>query len=184
MLPEAMMRSQLHGQIRVGRVSSVDAKRHSAQVQFFEQDGFVSWDLQVLRGFAADYCLPAQNTPVLCLLVDGRLGVGYVLGAIYTDNDAAPLSDAGQRAIAGDDLRLGDPSATDKAASAPKCNDNDTALWNVLNSVCGPSAPVIDEPGNGLPSALQVAFKAAIVAQQTATKLPPVDVSAEKVKLK
>lgn len=112
-------RSQLYGQIRVGRVSSVDAKRHSAQVQFFEQDGFISWDLQVLRGFAADYCLPAQNTPVLCLILEGRLGVGYVLGAIYTDADAAPLSDAGQRSVAGDDLRLGAPDASDKVALAP-----------------------------------------------------------------
>lgn len=113
-------RSQLYGQIRVGRVSSVDAKRHSAQVQFEEMDGFVSWDLQVLRGFAADYCLPAQNTPVLCLLLEGRLGVGYVLGAIYTENDAAPLDDAGKRSVAGDDLRLGDPAATDKVALSPK----------------------------------------------------------------
>ena len=177
-------RSQLTGQIRVGRVSSVDAKRHSAQVQFEEQDGFVSWDLQVLRGFAADYCLPAENTPVLCLIVDGRLGVGYVLGAIYTDNDAAPLNDAGQRAVAGDDVRLGDPAAADKVALAPKCNDNDTALWTILNSVCGASAPIVDEPGNGGPSALQAAFKTAIATQQTAGKMPPADVSAEKVAAK
>lgn len=113
-------RSQLYGQIRVGRVQSVDAKRHSAQVEFFEQDGFVSFDLQVLRGFAADYCLPAENTPVLCLLIEGRLTVGYVLGAIYTDSDAAPLNDAGKRSVAGDDLRLGDPAATDKVALSPK----------------------------------------------------------------
>jgi hypothetical protein len=115
--------SQLYGQIRVGRVSSVDADRHTAQVEFSEQDTFVSWDLQVLRGFAADYCLPAQNTPVLCLLVDGRLGVGYVLGAIYTESDAAPLSDAGQRSVAGNDLRLGAPDASDKVALAPATKD-------------------------------------------------------------
>lgn len=173
--------SQLYGQIRVGRVSSVDTKRHTAQVEFTEQDGFVSWDLQVLVTRPGDYSLPAKDAPVLCLLIDGRLGAGFVLGAIYTESDAAPLNDAGQRAVVCDDLRLGASDASDKVALAPKCNDNDTALWTILNSVCGASAPVVDEPGNGAPSALQVAFKTAIAAQQTAGKMPPADVSAEKV---
>ena len=94
--------SQLYGQIRIGRVLSVDANRHTAQVQFFELDGFVSWDFPVLVTRPGDYSLPAQNTPVLCLIVDGRLGVGYVLGAIYTDSDSPPLNDDGQRSIVGD----------------------------------------------------------------------------------
>jgi phage baseplate assembly protein gpV len=113
-------RSQLYGQIRLGRVSSVDAQRHTAQVQFEEIDGFVSWDLQVLVTRPGDYSLPAPNTPVLCVIMDGRLGVGYVLGAIYTESDGAPLSNAGQRSLAGDDVRLGDPNATDKVAMSPK----------------------------------------------------------------
>lgn len=166
-------RSQLYGQIRVGRVQSVDAKRHSAQVEFFEQDGFVSFDLQVLRGFAADYCLPAENTPVLCLLLEGRLTVGYVLGAIYTDSDAAPLNDAGKRSVAGDDLRLGAPDATDKVALAPASKseiekvldyakniksaldaaaaavpmDGGAALWAPVKSALGTIVePTINEP--------------------------------------
>lgn len=117
-------RSQLYGQIRVGRVSSVDTKRHTAQVQFHEIDGFVSWDLQVLVTKPGDYSLPAKDAPVLCLLLDGRLGVGFVLGAIYTEDDPAPLDDAGKRSIASDDLRLGTSDASDKVALAPKCKDN------------------------------------------------------------
>lgn len=127
--------SQLYGQVRVGRVSSVDAVRHSAQVQFEEQTGFVTWDLQVLRGFAADYSLPAKDTPVLCLIIDGRLGVGYVLGAIYTDADAAPLNDAGKRAVVGDDLRLGAADASDKVALASKCNDEHSAIKDELDKI-------------------------------------------------
>jgi phage protein U len=85
---DELPKSQFGGQFRVGRVSSVDASRHSAQVQFFEGDGFVSWDMAVVVNRGGDYWLPTKDTPVLCLLVEGRLGVGFVLGAIYTDSDA------------------------------------------------------------------------------------------------
>lgn len=104
-------KSQFSGQFRWGRVSSVDAENHRVQVQFFEIDGFVSWDMQMLTTRPGDYSLPPRDTPVLCLLVDGRLGVGYVIGCFYTDDDSAPLSDDGQRSVASDDLRLGDPDA-------------------------------------------------------------------------
>jgi hypothetical protein len=74
---------------RVGRVSSVDASKAALGAgQFFEGDGFVSWDMQVLVNRGGDYRLPTKDTPVLCVLVDGRLGVGFVLGAIYTESDA------------------------------------------------------------------------------------------------
>lgn len=123
--------SQFYGQFRWGRVSSVDADRHSAQVQFEEIDGFVSWDLAVLAGLGGDYFLPAQNTLVLCVIVDGRLGVGFVLGAFYSDNDAAPLSDASQRAVVGSDLRLGDANASKNVAIDGDESDAGTLVLNV-----------------------------------------------------
>ncbi|HEX4461538.1 MAG TPA: hypothetical protein VIA18_26340 [Polyangia bacterium] len=179
-------RSQLYGQIRVGRVSSVDADRHSAQVQFAEIDGFVSWDLQVLHGFVGDYCLPAQNTPVLCLLIDGRLGVGYVLGAVYTDADAAPLNDASQRAIVGDDIRLGDASASDKVGVAPKTDDAISAFFSLLDGVFGNSSTALVTAAPGAPDVVYVAMKAAIAAYLVAHpgKWPPVSVAAENVSAK
>jgi hypothetical protein len=103
--------AELYAQIRHGRVQSVDAKRHTARVEFFEIDGAVSWDLQVLVTRPGDYSLPAVGTPVLCAILDGSSGVGYVLGAIYTESDEAPLDDEGARSLAGDDVRLGDPEA-------------------------------------------------------------------------
>jgi hypothetical protein len=116
-------RAQLYGQVRTGRVSAVGKTRHTVEVEFFEGDGFVSWDLHVLVPMPGDYRLPPKDTPVLCLLVEGRLGVGYVLGCLYTDADEAPLDDDGQRSIAGDDIRLGDPEASDKVALAPATKD-------------------------------------------------------------
>jgi len=176
--------SQLYGQIRTGRVSSVDKKRHTAQVKFDEIDGFVSWDLQVLVTRPGDYSLPVENTPVLCLLVDGRLGVGYVLGAIYTESDAAPLDDDGKRSIAGNDIRLGDPDASDKVALAPKVNDNFSAFWDVIDSVFGAESLPIVTTAPSAPDAVYVAMKAAIAAKQLTNALPPADVAAEKVSAK
>ncbi len=116
--------SQFYGQFRKGRVSSVNKKDHTVQVEFFEHDGFVSPDMSMLVTHPGDYALPVKDTVVLCLIVDGRLGEGYVLGAIYTESDAAPLDDDGKRSIASDDLRLGDPAADKKVALAPTCKQN------------------------------------------------------------
>jgi phage baseplate assembly protein V len=107
-------KSQLYGQVRVGRVVSVDAARHTAQVKFEEIDGFTSQDLQVLVTRPGDYSLPEANTPVVCLILDGDLGVGFVLGAIYTESDEAPIDDDGAREIAGADVRIADDGATVK----------------------------------------------------------------------
>jgi phage baseplate assembly protein gpV len=139
------MRNGFH----VGRVSSVDAKRHTAQVKFDEIDGFVSWDLQVLVMRPGDYSLPPQNAPVLCALLDGTLGVGFVIGAIYTESDAAPLDDAGKRAVVGDDLRLGAADASDKVALSPKVKGEldkikgelDKISTTLLSLTGGASAP-------------------------------------------
>lgn len=104
---------------RPGRVSSVDAAKHTAQVEFTEGDGVVSYDLPMLVTRAGDYGLPEAGAAVLCVMLPGTSGQGFVLGSFYNDEDAPPLSDAGQRSIASDDLRLGDPTATDKVALAP-----------------------------------------------------------------
>ena len=101
--------------LRFGRVSSVNASRHTGQVEFTEGEpeggSMVSWDLPVLASRAGDYALPAAGDQVACLLDDGPGGIGVILGVVYSDADAPPLSDAGQRSIASDDLRLGDPEA-------------------------------------------------------------------------
>src|SRR5690242_11599387 len=114
----------MRGEVRTGRVSSVDDKKHTVRVTFTDvpsrDDDVVSADLSVLVTRPGDYSLPQKDTAVLCLLLEGKEGVGFVLGALYSDADAPPLDDAGKRSIAGDDVRLGAPDATDKVALAPK----------------------------------------------------------------
>jgi hypothetical protein len=143
-------RAQLYGQIRTGRVSAVGKTRHTVEVEFFEGDGFVSWDLHVLVTRPGDYSLPPKDTPVLCLLIEGRLGVGYVLGAIYTDADAAPLDDDGKRSIAGDDIRIGDPDAEDKVALAPAVKDEIQKVLDFakgINDALNNAAPFTPQDG-------------------------------------
>lgn len=176
--------TEAQGLIRVGRVSSVDERKHTARVQFTDvpDDPLVSFDFPVLVTRPGDYALPVAGAAVVCLVPPGNAGIGYVVGALYSDADAPPLDDAGQRSVASDDLRLGAPDATDPVALASKVKDDLDALKNhfaALEDVI--TGPPIDEPGNGAPSALQSALAVAIGA---APYPDPGDVGAEKVKAK
>lgn len=133
---EPTPRSELYGQVRLGRVSAVGKKRHTVEVQFEEGDGFVSWDLPVLVTRPGDYSVPKKDTPVLCLIIESRLGHGYVLGAIYTDADAPPLDDDAKRSIAGDDIRLGAPDADKKVALAPATKDEIQKAVDYAEGIC------------------------------------------------
>lgn len=171
----------LYGQIRTGRVSSTNAKKHTAQVQFFENDECVSFDLNVLVSFGGDYNLPAENALVLCLMIEGYDGFGYVVGQLYSESDAPPHDTKAARSLAGDDVRLGDPEADDKIALAPPTNDNFNALYSVLDTVFGNASSPLVTPAPGGPDPVYTAVKAALIAKQVAGDLPPADVSAEKV---
>jgi hypothetical protein len=178
----SMPKSEFSGQFRWGRVAAVKDKDHRLEVKFEEGEGFTSWDMPFLVQHPMDYSLPPVDAPVLCVIVDGALGVGFVLGCFFTDNDAPPLDDKGMRSLAGDDLRLGAHDASDKVALAPKCKGNFDdqkqhfdAVWNVI------TGSVINEPGNGGPSALQAALKIAIQAAPYPT---PEDPAAENVSAK
>lgn len=166
--------------VRVGRVSSVDDAAHTVDVELPEIDGIVTPALPVLVTRPGDYSLPPVGALVVCLMIPGESGIGYVLGTIYSASDVAPLSDSGQRSIAGDDLRLGSPTATDPVALAPKVKGDFNDLKNHFSAVEGViTGPPIPEPGMGAPSALQAALAAAIGATPYPT---PVDPAAAKVK--
>lgn len=155
----------MRGDIRIGLVSSTDAKAHTARVTFSDvpDEEVVTFDLNLLLTRKGDYSLPDANDTVLCLLLDGLLGAGFVLGVIYTEADAPPTDQAARRVLAGDDVRLGAFDAGDKAAKAPVCKGNFDDLkthFAVIEAVI--TGPAIPEPGNGSPSAFQTALAAAI----------------------
>ena len=166
--------------VRVGRVSSVNADNHTAKVEFADDgDDQVSHDLAVLVTRPGDYSLPAAGSLVACILIPGASGDGFILGALYSDSDAPPTSDAGARVVAGDDVRLGGEGAVDKVALAPVVNDNFNAIkqhFQVVEQII--TGPPINEAGNGAPSSFQAALAAAIAGAAYPT---PDDVDAEKV---
>jgi len=170
--------------LRVGRVASVDAKRHTARVLFLDKDlggeAVESDDLPVLVAPGGDYGLPPKDALVMCAINPEAEGTGCILGRLYSEADDPPLDDAGKRAVVGDDLRLGSADASDAVALAPAVKqqlDHLKQHFDALEGVIKGAA--INEPGNGSPSALQTALKAAVLA----TPYPsPGDVGAGKVK--
>ena len=82
--------------IRIGRITSVDEKKHTARVQFTDRDEMVSWDLPVLVPSTVDpqdYGLPVENTDVVCVFLPNGQQQGFIIGAFYTDENPPPITD-------------------------------------------------------------------------------------------
>ncbi len=135
--------------VRVGRVSSANADKHTVDVKFSDIEDSVSPPLSMLMTRSGDYSLPAEDDLVVCLMLEGVEGFGFVLGSIYSSADAAPLDDAGQRSIAGDDLRLGDPEATDAVALAPAVKSELDKVKGELNKIATTLGTGNAPPGGG-----------------------------------
>lgn len=87
--------------IRVGRVSSVDPATATARV-VFEAQGLVSYDLPVLQRQTLknkDYCLPDVGEHVVCIFLPTGNAEGFILGAIYSDEDLPSASSADKRVV-------------------------------------------------------------------------------------
>jgi hypothetical protein len=156
------MPSEFGAKILAGRVSSVDAEKHRVAVQFFDLDGQVIPDLIMLHQHGGDYALPAPETPVLCILLDGKYGRGYVLGCFYTDSDPPPLDDAGQRSIASEDLRLGAHDASKAIGLDGDKSDGGTLVFNPGSSGATLTyfKPGVPPTGAGTPIPLEAALEA------------------------
>ena len=82
--------------IRIGKITSVDEKKHTARVQFTDRDKMVSWDLPVLVPSTVDpqdYGLPVENTDVVCVFLPNGQQQGFIIGAFYTDANPPPITD-------------------------------------------------------------------------------------------
>lgn len=91
--------------IRVGRVSSVNPETATVRV-VFEAQGVVSNDLPVIQYQTLknkDYCLPDVGEHVVCIFLPTGNADGFVLGAIYSDEDEPPTASADKRMVSFDD---------------------------------------------------------------------------------
>ncbi|NPV30554.1 MAG: phage baseplate assembly protein V [Firmicutes bacterium] len=87
--------------IRIGRVSAVDPARATARVVFEAQE-VVSYDLPVIQRQTLrnkDYYLPDVGEHVVCIFLPTGNADGFILGAIYTDEDQLPASSQDKRVI-------------------------------------------------------------------------------------
>jgi phage baseplate assembly protein gpV len=146
--------------LRTGRVSSVNAKNHTCKVEFFESDGWISDEVRVLARRRGDYALPQADDLVLVAFDENLFaGVGFLLGIMYSEADAAPLDDAGKRSLVSDDLRLGASDATDKVALAPATKSEMQKVLDYANGIALAIQAGVPTPQDG-----GAGLKATIVA--------------------
>lgn len=88
--------------IKIGTVSSVNPAKATARVVFPDDDGLVSYDLQVLQvnGFRnKDYAMPDVGTDVVCVFLGSGTEEGFIIGAVYTDGNPPPESSMDKRTV-------------------------------------------------------------------------------------
>lgn len=85
---------------KTGYVTSIYPERCTARVQFEDQDGLISDELQiVVRGSMKnkDYWMPKVGEQVFCCFTQQKKG--YIVGSLYSEADAPPIQDENKRHI-------------------------------------------------------------------------------------
>lgn len=94
---------QLVGElIRVGIVTTTNAEKGTARVQFKDRNEVVSYDMPVLVKNSLsqkDYWMPDINEQVLCLFLPVGIEQGYIIGSFYSDVTAPPAADKNIRKV-------------------------------------------------------------------------------------
>lgn len=160
--------------IKIGTVSSVNPAKATARVVFPDDDGLVSYDLQVMQvnGFRnQDYALPDVGTDVVCIFLGSGTEEGFIVGAVYTDGNPPPESSMDKRTVVfKDGTRVSYDRATHTLSAeiegtkivADRQNVTITApsavTVNCTNATVNASASVtIDTPKTDITGALNVA---------------------------
>jgi hypothetical protein len=82
------------------------------------------------------------------------------------------------------EITIGGLSGAQFVALANKTNQNFDTFWLIIDVLGGADAIQITEPGNGAPSAFQIALQAIVALAVSVNYLPPPDVDAAVVKVK
>ncbi len=92
--------------VRVGIVESTNPKKVTVRVKIPDLDNVISYDLQVVQRKTLkdkDYWLPDLKEEVLCLFQGNGLESGFVLGALYNEEDEPPVNSQEKRHVAFED---------------------------------------------------------------------------------
>ncbi|MGL5512671.1 MAG: phage baseplate assembly protein V [Sporomusa sp.] len=90
------------GEIRYGRVSSVDPQCMTARVVFEDKGNMVSWDLLCITANSLenrDYWLPDVGKKVVCEIMDNENSQGFIKGAIYDTSNPSPRNNQDIRSV-------------------------------------------------------------------------------------
>ncbi len=82
--------------IKVGRVVAVDEKKAKVRVQLLDNDAMVTYWLSVVVQKSQDdkfYWVPDIGELVVCAFFEHGIEDGFVLGAIYNEQDSPPVQD-------------------------------------------------------------------------------------------
>lgn len=96
------LEDKMNNLIRVGVVSSIDAKAGTARVAFKDRDNILSYDLPVMvRNTLGtkDYWMPDIKEQVLCFFLPIGLESGYIMGSFYSKNVTPPADTEKIRAV-------------------------------------------------------------------------------------
>jgi phage baseplate assembly protein V len=89
------IRGMINELVRVGIVTQRYPERGAVRVHLVDVDEQVSYELPVIFRKTLkdkDYWMPDINEQVVCLFSGQGLEQGFVLGAIYSESDAVPVS--------------------------------------------------------------------------------------------
>ena len=92
--------------IRVGNVTALNAAKHQARVVFEDKSGEVSFWLDVLVKNSyknKDYGMPDIGEEVVCLALPNGNAQGYIIGSVYSEEDAPPVDDIDKRHVTFED---------------------------------------------------------------------------------
>jgi phage baseplate assembly protein V len=90
--------------VKTGIVTSINPSKCTARVKFEDSDNLISAELQiVVRGSLKnkDYWMPKVGEQVFCTF--NKQKNGYILGCLYSDDSAPPVTDENIRYIAFED---------------------------------------------------------------------------------
>lgn len=95
--------------IRVGEVTSVNAKAFTARVRFIDRDDVESYDLRLIVPRSLKnkfYTAPDVGEPVLCLFLPTGVEAGFIVGSYYTNSLERPAAEQGKTAALFEDGTL------------------------------------------------------------------------------
>jgi len=127
------MRDKHSDLFRVGKVSSIDYEKCTAQVVFEDRHDLVSGDLHIIVPLTLKdhaYYMPDLEERVLCIFDPSAPTKGYIVGSFYADTRLPPIQNKDKRYIKFEDETLieYDRDIHKLTITIPEANPEETSI--------------------------------------------------------